>query len=85
MEDKGYKLTYFNARGLGEPIRFIFAFAEVIFEDFRVPMKYNGDVPAIPQVLPAEIKESKQNISALNLSWTCSVKTDAVFELKLLS
>jgi len=31
-----YKLTYFNARGLGEPIRLIFAQAGVPYEDVRV-------------------------------------------------
>ena len=31
-----YKLTYFNSRGLGEPIRFIFAQAGVEYEDKRV-------------------------------------------------
>jgi len=31
-----YKLTYFNARGLGEPIRMIFAQAGVEYEDVRV-------------------------------------------------
>lgn len=74
MEDKGYKLTYFNARGLCEPIRFIFTVAEVNFEDVRVPIKYNGAVPVIPQVLPPEIKESKRNVQTFNLWLTSSVK-----------
>ena len=30
-----YKLYYFNARGTAEPIRLIFAQAEVKYEDFR--------------------------------------------------
>ena len=30
-----YKLYYFNARGAAEPIRIIFAQAEVKYEDFR--------------------------------------------------
>lgn len=63
-----YKLTYFNARGLCEPIRFIFAYAKVNFEDFRVPFQYNGDVPVIPQVLPPEIKESKSKIKIIYFS-----------------
>ncbi|CAG7833428.1 unnamed protein product [Allacma fusca] len=31
-----YKLTYFNARGIAEPIRYIFAYAEVPYEDVRI-------------------------------------------------
>jgi len=31
-----YKLTYFNARGLTEPIRYIFAYAEVNYDDVRI-------------------------------------------------
>jgi len=32
-----YKLKYFNGRGRGEPIRLIFAYAKVPYEDVRVP------------------------------------------------
>lgn len=32
----GYKLTYWNARGRGEPIRMIFAAANVKYEDNRI-------------------------------------------------
>lgn len=75
MADKGYKLTYFNARGLCEPIRFIFTVAKVNFEDVRVPMKYNGAVPIIPQVLPPEIKESKRNVLQHSIcGLTCFVR-----------
>jgi len=31
-----YKLTYFNSRGLAEPIRWIFAVAGVVYDDVRV-------------------------------------------------
>uniref|UniRef100_A0A914YDQ5 glutathione transferase n=1 Tax=Panagrolaimus superbus TaxID=310955 RepID=A0A914YDQ5_9BILA len=31
-----YKLTYFNIRGLGEPIRIMFRYADVKFEDNRI-------------------------------------------------
>jgi len=58
--DNGYKLTYFNARGLTEPIRFIFAYAKVNYEDIRTPFVYKDGVPVIPQVLPSEIKAKCQ-------------------------
>ncbi|KAG8225447.1 hypothetical protein J437_LFUL004448 [Ladona fulva] len=31
-----YKLTYFNGRGLAEPIRLLFAYAKVEYEDVRI-------------------------------------------------
>lgn len=31
-----YKLTYFNVKGVSEPIRYLFAYAGVEFEDERV-------------------------------------------------
>lgn len=32
------KLTYFNARGVAEPTRMMFAAAGVTYEDFRFPI-----------------------------------------------
>ncbi|XP_065898847.1 glutathione S-transferase-like [Dysidea avara] len=45
-----YKLYYFNARGAAEPIRIIFAQAEVKYEDFRFEpedwgKKYKAEMP----------------------------------------
>ncbi|GMR45319.1 hypothetical protein PMAYCL1PPCAC_15514 [Pristionchus mayeri] len=34
-----YKFTYFNTSGRGDPIRILFALADVPFEDVRVPIK----------------------------------------------
>lgn len=39
-----YKLTYFDFSGLGEPIRFIFHYANIPFEDNRVS---NDDWPKL--------------------------------------
>lgn len=50
-----YKLYYFDARGLNEPLRMIFALGGVEYEDVRIPL---GDIPP-PPTIPAEIKESK--------------------------
>lgn len=46
-----YKLTYFNLRGLAEPVRFMLSYMEEDFEDVRIerdnnwgalkPCKYN--------------------------------------------
>lgn len=33
-----YKLVYFDGQGRGEIIRLIFAAAEVVYEDDRIPM-----------------------------------------------
>jgi glutathione S-transferase len=45
------KISYFNARGYAEPIRWILSHAGVDFEDIRVPLE------SLPVVLPPEIKE----------------------------
>lgn len=34
-----YKLIYFDVRAVGEPIRLIFAYAKVPYEDKRIPFK----------------------------------------------
>lgn len=47
------KISYFNARGLAEPTRWILSHAGVDFEDIRAPLE------SIPSSLPPEIKESK--------------------------
>jgi len=39
-----YKLSYFNLRVLGEPIRWIFAVSGTPFEDVRVPFEQWGEV-----------------------------------------
>ena len=44
-----YKLMYFNGKGLGELSRFIFAAADVPFEDYRIDFK---DWPALKTKLP---------------------------------
>uniref|UniRef100_A0A914P3U4 glutathione transferase n=1 Tax=Panagrolaimus davidi TaxID=227884 RepID=A0A914P3U4_9BILA len=45
-----YKLTYFDARGLGEAIRLIFKYANIEFEDIRFHAK---DWPKIKPTTPA--------------------------------
>jgi len=44
-----YKLTYFNVRGVAEPIRLIFAFADVGFDDHRID---RADWPALKPNTP---------------------------------
>ncbi len=36
MTNESYKLTYFNLKAVGEPIRLIFAYAGVKYEDNRI-------------------------------------------------
>lgn len=50
-----HKLYYFDARGLNEPLRMIFALGGVEYEEIRSPI---GDVPPLP-TLPLEVKESE--------------------------
>lgn len=38
-KNSNYKLTYFPIRGIAEPIRLIFAYAGVNYEDIRVPFE----------------------------------------------
>jgi hypothetical protein len=50
------KFYYFDARGIAEPIRMIFAVGGIEYEDIRAPV----DITTVPTPLPAEIKESKR-------------------------
>lgn len=43
-----YKLTYFNMTGLGEPIRMLFAYGGIKYEDNRIETE---DWPALNQVI----------------------------------
>jgi hypothetical protein len=56
-----YKLTYYDIKGLGEPVRYIFAVAGVDYEDYRI----HKDDTTYPK-LPAELKESKRYNPAKN-------------------
>ena len=38
-KNSNYKLTYFPIRGIAEPIRLIFAYAGVNYEDIRIPFE----------------------------------------------
>lgn len=44
-----YKLTYYNAKGLGEPIRLLLAYGNIEYEDIRVPFQFTGSPPVLPQ------------------------------------
>lgn len=44
-----YELYYFDARGLGEPIRYILKLKDISFKDIRVPMD------PMPPTIPSEV------------------------------
>ncbi|XP_014228121.1 glutathione S-transferase-like [Trichogramma pretiosum] len=46
-----YKLTYFNFKGLGEPIRMLLTYGGVDFKDHRIEME---DWPALKSTMPME-------------------------------
>jgi prostaglandin-H2 D-isomerase / glutathione transferase len=52
------KLTYFNARGLSETIRYMFAVADEAYEDFRIPftLETPGDFSTISRPVFDEMK-----------------------------
>lgn len=52
------KLTYFDARGLSETIRYMFAIADKKYEDFRVPFTFGtpGDFSTISRPIFDEMK-----------------------------
>jgi hypothetical protein len=54
--EQQYSLSNYNLRGLAEPVRFMFAYAVVSYEDKRIPME--GNHPRLTQ----EIKDGKTNI-----------------------
>lgn len=40
MSTPKYRLTYFNFKSLGEPIRWVLAYAGIPYEDDRVPTDF---------------------------------------------
>jgi len=58
-----YKLTYFAVRALGEPIRWLFAYTGIPFEDDRI----NWDYPAWFQMKKKEFMDNGAQIPILTL------------------
>lgn len=68
-----YKLTYFNCKGLGEAIRFLFAYGNIAFEDNRIeesewPALKTSKLVAIHKFVKSRLFDSHSSIKATQIS-----------------